>query len=232
MQLALTVFIILIVLLCCVPISSGFISSLALIVAVVALLMMLKRNFEISKHNLNKQPEDMLIIQNVQKGGIIRVANVDGFDTDIDLKVINRNLYIEGDYSWYELECVNGDGEKFWIDVDDDDELVVSIVLKKPRINELKFSKSLHDIDDDESGSVTYKGDRYNYVDSADVEFYKYCDDSRKEKLYYWDFKQGNHMITVEKWSGEKAGTDYYYSQILKPSSITVYSTKGESNGN
>ena len=117
-------------------------------------------------------------------------------------------------------------------DVDDDDELVVSIVLKKPRINELKFSKSLHDIDDDESGSVTYKGDRYNYVDSADVEFYKYCDDSRKEKLYYWDFKQGNHMITVEKWSGEKAGTDYYYSQILKPSSITVYSTKGESNGN
>ena len=127
MQLALTVFIILIVLLCCVPISSGFISSLALIVAVVALLMMLKRNFEISKHNLNKQPEDMLIIQNVQKGGIIRVANVDGFDTDIDLKVINRNLYIEGDYSWYELECVNGDGEKFWIDVDDDDEDMIMI---------------------------------------------------------------------------------------------------------
>jgi len=149
---------------------------------------------------------------------------------DLELKVIGRNLYMEGDYSWYELECVRNDGEKVWIDVDDDDDLVVSVVLKKLTMGDLSLSSSLENIDENESGSVGYCGKVYHYIDSGDAKFYKRCDDSKVEKLYYWDFKCGNFLVSVEEWKNEEGKSDYacYYSQVLKPSAITVYSTHGE----
>lgn len=212
------------------PFASGaVIMSIALIFAVLALIVIAKRNTDIRKHNLNKYDENELIIQNVQKGGVIRLTHVDGQTGDIDLKVVSRNLYLEGDYSWYELECINANGEKFWIDIDDDDELIVSVVVAKPTLSELKFSSSLDNIDENESGSVVYKGKRYKYIDSGDAIFHKYCDDKHKERLYYYDFKNGNYMISVEKWKNANgtSDTEYFVSQILRPSTITVYSTKG-----
>ena len=212
------------------PFASGaVIMSIALIFAVLALIVIAKRNTDIRKHNLNKYDENELIIQNVQKGGVIRLTHVDGQTGDLDLKVVSRNLYLEGDYSWYELECINANGEKFWIDIDDDDELIVSVVVAKPTLSELKFSSSLDNIDENESGSVVYKGKRYKYIDSGDAIFHKYCDDKHKERLYYYDFKNGNYMISVEKWKNANgtSDTEYFVSQILRPSTITVYSTKG-----
>lgn len=212
------------------PFASGaVIMSVALIFAVLALIVIAKRNADIRKHNLNKYDENELIIQNVQKGGVIRLTHVDGQTGDLDLKVVSRNLYLEGDYSWYELECINANGEKFWIDIDDDDELIVSVVIAKPTLSELEFSSTLNDIDENESGSVTYEGNRYKYIDSGDAIFHKYCDDKRQERLYYYDFKNGNYMISVEKWKNANgtSDTEYFVSQILRPSTITVYSTKG-----
>ena len=215
--------------------SGGVIMSLALIMAIIALIVVAKRNLDIKKHNLNKYDENELIIQNVQKGGVIRLAHLDGQTGNLDLKVVSRNLYMEGDYSWYELECINADGEKFWIDVDDDDELTVSVVIDKPKASDLKFSSSLDNIDENESGNVEYKGKQYYYADSGDAIFYKYCDDKRKERLYYYDFKCGNsYILSAEKWknSDGTSSMEYFVSQIIKPSTITVYSTKGENNTN
>ena len=219
----------------CLPVASGaVIMSIALIFATIAIIVIAKRNADIKKHNLNKYDENELIIQNVQKGGVIKLTNIDGQTEDLDLKVVSKNLYLEGDYSWYELECINANGEKFWIDVDDDDELIVSVVIGKPTLSELKFSSSLDNIDENEFGSVTYKGKKYSYIDSGDAIFHKYCDDRRREKLYYYDFKNGNYMISVEKWKNANGASDteYFISQILKPSTITVYSTKGTNSAN
>ena len=114
------------------PIFSGvLIPALLLLTAVVVGIIIWKRNFEMKKSVLKDYDSEKLMIQNVQRGGVIRLLNVDGQNGDLDLKVVGRNLYMEGDYSWFELECVNAEGEKFWVDVEDDDELVVSIVLKK-----------------------------------------------------------------------------------------------------
>ena len=219
--------IILVIILCVIPISSGFISALGLIFAVILIIALAKRNFDLKQKNLNQYPEDLRIIQNVREGGVIKLANVEGYVTDLELKVIGRNLYMEGDYSWYELECVRNDGEKVWVDVDDDDVLVVSVVLKKLAKSDLNFMASLETIDEEESGWVYYNNERYNYVDSGEAKFYKHCDDSKVEKLYYWDFKSANYMISVEEWKNSegKSGYEYFYSQIIKPMAITVYST-------
>jgi len=229
MYIAIYGIIIFVIIACIVPMSTGFLAALGLIFAVVLIIALAKRNFDL-KQSMNKYSEDMRIIQNVKEGGVIKLANVEGYDTDLDLKVIGRNLYMEGDYSWYELECVRNDGEKVWVDVDDDDDLVVSVVLKKLTIGDLRITTSLKEIDENESGSVYYLNRQYSYVDSGDAKFYKHCDDKKVEKLYYWDFKNGNFTVSVEEWKNEEGKPDYacYYSQIIKPSSITVYSTHGE----
>ena len=120
------VVILVIILVCCLTFlipaaSNGVILSLLLILAVIGVIVIAKRNFDLKKHNLSKYDEDELIIQNVRKGGVIRLTNVDGQDEPLDLKVVDRNLYMEGDYSWYELECMDAKGEKYWVEVDDDD---------------------------------------------------------------------------------------------------------------
>lgn len=226
--------IILVIIALIIPMSTGFLTGMGLIIAAIAIIVLAKRNFDL-KQSISKFPEDMLIIQNVKRGGVIKIANLDGYDTDVDLKVIGRNLYMEGDYAWYELECVRNDGEKVWVDVDDDDELVVSVVLKKITMNEIglggpsRISK-LANIEEEETGSVKYEGKNYNYVDSGDAKFYKYCDDKKVEKMHYWDFRNGQYLVSVENWKSDDGSQDYtaFYSQIIKPAAITVYSTHGE----
>ncbi len=222
----------LVIILCIVPMSSGFFAGLGLILAVIAVIAILKRNHDI-KSSMKNYNEDSLIIQNVREGGVIKIANVDGYDTDLDLKVIGRNLYMEGDYSWYELECLRPDGEKVWVDVEDDDELMVSVVLDKLRYAQIKLSNTLENIDEEESGTVKYNNVVFSYQDSGEANFYRHCDDKKVEKFSYWDFKtmEGKYLISIEKWKNEVGREDMtiYYSQNIRPlSSITVYSTHQE----
>lgn len=212
--------------------SQGVVGSVLLILAVIVLILVMKRNRDLYKHNFNKYDENALVIQNVQRGGVIRLTHVDGQTGTLDLKVLARHLYMEGDYSWFELECINSNGEKFWIDVDDDDELVVSVVIAKPQRSDIHFSNTLANIDEEESGTASYKGKTYRYTDSGNAVFYKYSDDKHKESLYYYDFKRSDrYLLSVEVWKNSTGKDDiqYFISQIIKPASITVFSTKGES---
>lgn len=222
----------LIIIACVIPMSSGVLAALGMIFAVIAVIAIAKRNFDLKKSTLKRYGEDMLIIQNVKEGGVIKLANVDGYNEDLELKVVGRNLYMEGDYSWYELECVRGDGEKVWVDVEDDDDLLVSVVLKKLNKVDVMESMPLSTIWEEESGNVLYKQIKYYYKDCGDAVFYKHCDDKHKEKLRYFDFKNGNYLVSIEEWKNDdgKQDTLYYYSQIIRPSSITVYSTGREGN--
>ena len=199
-------------------------SPIFLVLAVILGLIIWKRNSDLKK-NIYKMPEDALHIVNVDKGGIFQIRGIGKDLEDMTLKVMTKHLYQQGDYYWWELECDKGGGEKVWIEVEDDDDTIVSIVLEKLKLVDIGVTPDeLVKIDDEESGTVIYNNKRYNYEDSDEATFYRYCDDKKPEKFYYWDFINGQYSVSVEKW-GEK---DYevFYCQLILPSQITVLATR------
>lgn len=210
--------------------SNGIAAATGLVLAVLVAIVILKRNSEVSAKTKNNR-SGLKIISNVGVGGVFRLANVDGYDEDLELKVMRKHMYQEGDYFWYELECIKGDGEKAWVEVEDDDELVTSIVLKKLKISEVSGvtpEKLAHD-DDEESGRILYAGKQFNYTDSGNATFFRDCEDTKAEKLYYWDYKSGNYLFSVERWgSADEKSYEAYYSQIVKPLGITIFSLGDE----
>ena len=210
--------------------SNGIAAATGLVLAVLVAIVILKRNQEVVSKNKNKR-SDLKIITNVDVGGVFKLANIDGYDEDLELKVMRKHMYQEGDYFWYELECIKGDGEKAWVEVEDDDNIVTSIVLKKLKISEVSGvtpEKLAHD-DDEEEGRILYAGKQFSYTDSGNATFFRDCEDTKSEKLYYWDYKSGNYLFSVERWgSGDETSYEAYYSQIVKPLSITIYSLGDE----
>ena len=100
--------------------------------------------------------------------------------------------------------------------------------LKISQVPGLSPEKLAHD-DDEESGRITYSGKCFNYTDSGNAIFFRDCDDTKSEKLYYWDYKSGNYLFSVERWgSGDETSYEAYYCQIVKPLAITIYSLGDE----
>lgn len=185
-----------------------------------------KRNTELKK-NIYKVDEKELNVLNLDKGGIFKLTGVGANLEELNLKVLAKHLYQEGDFYWYELECDKGDGEKVWVEIEDDDETTLSIVVSKLTLPDVGLTKQrLDDIDEKESGRITFNGNNYNYSESDEATFYRFCDDKKPEKFYYWDFAYKKWSISVEKW-GDK---DYevFYSQTMLPSQITVFSNSSE----
>jgi len=210
--------------------SNGIAAATGLVLAVLVAIVILKRNQEVVSKNKNKR-SDLKIITNVDVGGVFKLANIDGYDEDLELKVMRKHMYQEGDYFWYELECIKGDGEKAWVEVEDDDNIVTSIVLKKLKISEVSgvTPEKLARDDDNESGRVVYLSKPFNYTDSGNATFFRDCEDTKAEKLYYWDYKSGNYLFSVERWgSDSEPSYEAYYSQIVKPLAITIYSLGDE----
>lgn len=210
--------------------SNGIAAATGLVLAVLVTIVILKRNAEVTSKTKNNR-SDLKIITNVGVGGVFKLANIDGYDEDLELKVMRKHMYQEGDYFWYELECIKGDGEKAWVEVEDDDNIVTSIVLNKLKLSQvpgLSPEKLAHD-DDEESGRITYSGKCFNYTDSGNAIFFRDCDDTKSEKLYYWDYKSGNYLFSVERWGfGDETSYEAYYCQIVKPLAITIYSLGDE----
>ena len=212
------------------------------ILSIILLIVIIIRNNGLKKH-LHKPTDNSLNILNADKGGVFVLSGVGENSEELTLKVISKHLYQEGDYYWFELECDKGSNEKVWVEVEDDDITTVSVMLRKLTLSELGInSRKLEIFDDRESGSVTYKGSLYEYTDSDSAVFYRYCDSRNPQKFYYWEFKKGNHIITVEKWSDtmgnskfnsetmskNKDSYEVSLSQIMLPSQITVLSNKEE----
>lgn len=197
-----------------------------LLLGAVIAFAIFKRNTELKK-NIYKVDEKELNILNLDKGGIFKLTGVGANLEELNLKVLAKHLYQEGDFYWYELECDKGDSEKIWVEIEDDDETKVSVVLNKMNLADVNLSKKLLDeIDESELGLVLYNGNNYNYTESDEAIFYRFCDDKKPEKFYYWDFVYKKWSISVEKW-GDK---DYevFYSQTMLPSQITVFSNSSE----
>jgi hypothetical protein len=206
-----------------------------LILGLLMVILIIWRNKELKK-TIHKVPPNQPSMVNMDVGGVFELTGVGKDAEGMTLKVLRKHLYQEGDYYWHELECDRGDGEKIWVEVEDDDETVVSVVLDKFKLNGLGGASvsSLKKMDDDETGTISYNGDTYAYYESDAAIFYRDCDSKNPEKLYYWDFKplnkaRDNYLIGVERWGDEATGKyDVFYCQIMRPGQIKVFSNKGE----
>ncbi len=168
--------------------------------------------------------KDELRIENAGPGAVIHLTGIGPDMDEFDVKVISRHTYRQGESCWYEFECDKGD-DKVWIDMEEDDELELSVCLRKLKLRDIGISKEdLVKMDDDEDGSFDFEGNKYWLEDSDKAVFYRHSDDKNAENYYYWDFEaeSGNKFLGVEKWSD--GSYDISYSETIKPSQVTVYS--------
>ena len=215
MHVAIVLIVLLVVMAFLIPVIG--VNVIFLVLGAVIAWAIIMRNKSI-KENINKVPEQTLHIVNVEKGGVFELKGVGDNYEDLTLTVLAKHLYQEGDFSWFELECDKGADEKVWVEVEDDDETTVSIVLQKMKLSEINVSpETLWEIDDDEAGIIL---DGYRYEDSGRATFYRFCDSTRAEELYYWDFVKGNKILSVEKWGDNSY--EVFLSQKLRPSQVTV----------
>ncbi len=171
--------------------------------------------------------KDELRIENVEAGGMIHISGIGPNLDEFDVNILGKHLYRQGGSRWYELEGESTQG-KVWIDLEEDDELELTISLKKMRLSAIGLTKhDLQRMDDEEKGQFSYEGETYHYEDSDEAEFYKYGDQSNGETFYYWDFENeaGDKFIGIEKW--EDGGYDVSYSEAIASHQVTVFSLKG-----
>lgn len=195
-----------------------------LIIAFILGYLIKERNKEIASR-IEEGERGALHITNLDVGGVFKLSGVGDNLEEYTLKVMAKHLYKEGDFYWYEFECDKGDGEKIWVEVEDDDETIVSIVLEKLKLHDINTtSEELATIDDEETGLINYKGANYKYCDSSSAIFYRHCKQERAEKFYYWDFVRNNKSISVEKWGD--SFYEVYLSQNMRADQITIFSNK------
>ena len=222
MYLALTIIILIVFLLMTFGGSAMMMNFLFLIIGGLVVWAIIMRNKALQE-NINSVPEETLHVVNLEKGGVFELSGVGRGFKNYTLKVLAKHLYMDGDFSWFELECDDGTENKVWVEVEDDDETVVSVVLEKTNLKAVGLTPELlKQIDYDESGRA---GKGYVYSDSGNATYYRFCDDTKAEKLYYWDFIKGNKILSVEKWGDN----DYqvFISQKMRPSQIRVLRNKG-----
>ncbi|MFQ5598486.1 MAG: DUF4178 domain-containing protein [Nitrospiria bacterium] len=170
--------------------------------------------------------KDDLRIENVEAGGVIHLSGIGPDLEEFDVRILAKHLYRQGGSSWWELEGESPKG-KVWIDLEEDDELELSISLKKLKLRDIALSKDdLDRIDDEEEGELAYRGEKYFYEDSDEATFYKYGNEANGERFYYWDFENdaGDKFIGVEKWSD--GSFEAAYSEPIQSHQVTVYSLK------
>ncbi len=183
-------------------------------------------NTQASTQRPTAYAKDDLRIENVAAGGMIHVSGIGAEMEEFDVSILAKHLYRDEGSSWYELEgeSING---KVWIDLEEGDDLALSITLKKVKLRDIGLSKKdLKQIDDDEEGKVRFEGQTYNYEDSDEATFYRNGDESQGERYYYWDFENDDEdkFIGVEKWAD--GSYDVSYSEEIEAHQLTVFSLK------
>ena len=167
---------------------------------------------------------DELRIENVRKGGVLRLASFGSAARDIDVHVAARHVYSEGPYEWFELE---GESElgTIWLTVEEDDETEVSVCLRRFDLDELGVSRQQLDrFDDEERGSFLFEDREYRYRDSGEATFFRDGDIGRPERFHYWEFetRDGASQVSVEQWLDDS--TEVHLSEPVHTARITVYS--------
>ena len=171
---------------------------------------------------------DDLRIENVEQGAVIQLSHIGAGMEDFDVEVLSRHVYRQGECTWYELEC-DRDGERVWIDMEQDDVLDLAIALRQLQLHELALTHDdLLKMDEAENGFLTHDGVDYFLEDSDGAVFYRDGEDHSAEEFYYWDFvsKDRQHRIGIEEW--RDGSIDITYSEALQHDQISVFSLRGQ----
>lgn len=166
-------------------------------------------------------------IENMQPGGLFTLRSFGDNMEDLDVSVTARHIYDEEGFQWFELEGETG-GKKVWLTVEDDDELELSITLKKVRLEDVGLTKEkIQAITDDDEGQIEFDGLTYHFEDRGSAVFHPKGDLMRSEKFTYWEFESSDESryISVERWSD--GSFECHLSQPVRESQITIYSTSG-----
>lgn len=154
-------------------------------------------------------------ITDVRPGGCIKVGAT-------PYRVLERYWYTEGSYVWYEVQLYNlTTGEITYLEWEIDDEL--EVFMESERLSNLADANltpsKLAEMDDEETGTVTYNGNTYSYDDSGIATFYRKEGDTGQE-VKYWDLVGPSGMLMgVEKWDD---GYTISISVPVNPLSIRV----------
>lgn len=163
-------------------------------------------------------------IEDIQPGGILKLTRVGTDLSDFDVRVIARHVYREDGFEWTELEGEAGHGP-VWIEVERDDELSVSVALRRLRLGDIGLDAAALDafVSADE-GQVGAEGISYEYEDHGRADFLRNGDPARREPVVYWDFESsdGRRFLGVERWGDD----DYqvHLGEALSPGQIEIYS--------
>lgn len=166
-------------------------------------------------------------IQDMQIGGVFQIQGGGKNGEDLDLHVEKKHIYKESNFSWFELVCNSGN-ETLFLEVEDDDELLLYLTTDKMTLGEIGLSKNdLTLIANNEKGNCRFKDHSFKYTESGTAKFYKNGEGSG-ENFSYWDFRSedGNWFIGAEMWPGDNCSVSF--GEIIKPSRINIYNIKEE----
>lgn len=145
---------------------------------------------------------------------------------DLDFVVDRKNRYESGEDVWYELSGLYKERRVF-VEYEEDDELEVSLNkgLKSLSLSDLGLTEDeigRMDEEHDSSNGFDFDGQRWNYVSSREVGFFK---DGRGEGegYYCWNFESedGRRQLFIEKWEGEPF--EGGLAETVNPNDIKVY---------
>ncbi|MFB6306051.1 MAG: DUF4178 domain-containing protein [Flavobacteriales bacterium] len=211
----------------------GFLTIVLLLIIGGVIYYFYKKNQALKEtENQGNKPysKDELRIENVDKGGMIHLTHIGEDLEEFDANIIGKHVYRCGNDEWFELEGESESG-KVWIEVEEDDELLIAVTRNKMKLKDISVSKEdLDKIDEMEEGQVEYNGEKYHYDDSNEAEFLRYGDENDSKRLYYWDFETENEqkVLSVEKWG--KNDYEVYQANYIEPSQITVYKLNSKDN--
>ncbi len=215
-------------------ISTTSVFLIILVIAAIAGLYYYKKQKEQKEHDNEKsqdqpqpQREDRQLLQ-VGPGGLVQLTNAGPEMKDMDVSVLARHVYREGGDEWYELEGESGEG-KVWLDIEEDDDLEVSLVIQRMKLQDIGISPDdLDKMAELEEGEVQYDGRKFEFEESGEADFLRNGDTSKPEKVRYWDLESEDEkfLLGVERWGDN----DYraYLSVPLELRQISILKAKEE----
>ena len=183
----------------------GFVVVGLVVVAALVVLALRKKGDD----TVSKAPvEDVtdLTIKNAKVGDVITARGAaDGFE-DLVFTVDRRNVYKCGVETWFEISG-KFKATRVFVEVFEDDELETSIDKgEKLKLSDLGITEEdliKFDEEEDDSSSIKFRDQDWNYSDSDDVRYFK-DGNGQGEGFYQWEFENDDgETLFVEKFEGD-----------------------------
>ncbi len=166
-------------------------------------------------------------VRRLQPGGVFTIHGLGPSAAEVDARVVARHAYDQKGWQWFEVEAETAQGT-LWLEVDDDDELELSVMLHKVTPDQVGLDRAgLEALENGEGEAILFRDQAYRVAEVGDAVFYRNGDMSNPQKFHFMDFEDGENVygITFEVW--QDGSLDGSFNQRLKPSQVTVFANAG-----